>query len=497
MSTQETPGRDLDVRFASGVAWTAGAKWVTQGLTWLSIYVTARLLSPADFGISEMGAMFITITSVVAEFGISGAVLQMQELKPKAIAQLHTFSCLIGGGVFTASLLAVPLIAAFFRIEHLKLLIAANNVGFLIIGVQAVPFALLSKDLDYRRLSISEGAQIAAQSLLTMGAAWLGWGYWSMTAGVAGGRFVRTALLLYWKPVPFTWPQWESIREAVHMGGKMSLGRLAWSTYISVDGVVVGRVLGDSVLGVYRMALNLVSSPAEKISMLLMRSSTPLFVKVQHDHVEVRRYLVTMVELLTLGLMPVMFGLAIVAPEAIRVTIGDKWLPAVLPLRWLAAFTIMRVLGVLYEQVLMSQRLVDFGMWMSIFCLCILPPAFWVAAQWGGAQAVAATWLLMVPLTTLPSVIRVHRHIQLSYWSIGHASWASVAGTAVMMLVLFALRPWLGSLGLPLWVALVLEVCAGGLVYAAMLFGCFRSRVMRYWHFVKRIRSSRGEPAAA
>ena len=66
-----------------------------------------------------------------------------------------------------------------------------------------------------------------------------------------------------------------------------------------------------------------------------------------------------------------------------------------------------------------------------------------------------------------------------------------------MMLVLFALRPWLGSLGLPLWVALVLEVCAGGLVYAAMLFGCFRSRVMRYWHFVKRIRSSRGEPAAA
>ncbi len=34
--------RNLDKRFAAGLAWTAGAKWATQVLTWLSVLAVAR-----------------------------------------------------------------------------------------------------------------------------------------------------------------------------------------------------------------------------------------------------------------------------------------------------------------------------------------------------------------------------------------------------------------------------------------------------------------------
>jgi PST family polysaccharide transporter len=425
----------------------------------------------------------------------------MRKLSPRVIAQLHTFACLVGGGFFALSFLAVPLVAGFFRKEHissqdLELLIAVNNVGFLVTGLQAVPFALLSKNLDYRRLSIGEAAQVAVQSLGTIAAAWLGWGYWSMTAGVFLGRFLRTGLLLYWNPIPFVRPHWESIREAVHMGGKMSLGRLAWSTYLGMDGIIVGRVLGDSALGVYRIALNVASAPAEKVSMLIMRTSTPLFARVQHDVDQVRRYLITMVELLSLGLMPLMLGLIMVAPEAIQATIGAKWLPAVPALQWLCAFMVIRVLTVLYEQVLVSQNMVDFTMWMSIFNLCVLPPAFWIGATWGGTAGVAAMWLGMVPFTVLPIVIRLHRRIQLSYWTILHAIWPAVSSAAAMVSLLLLLRPWLDSLGLSLLQVLTIEISLGGLVYAAVLLAFFRHRVMRYFDFVKRMRTLRQEAAS-
>ena len=43
--------RSLDEKFAGGLAWTAGAKWATQILTWASVLAVARLLSPSDYGV--------------------------------------------------------------------------------------------------------------------------------------------------------------------------------------------------------------------------------------------------------------------------------------------------------------------------------------------------------------------------------------------------------------------------------------------------------------
>src|SRR5580765_5700646 len=87
--------RKLDLHFAGGVAWTAGAKWVTQLLSWGSLFVLARLLSKSDFGISEMASYTFLLTGVLAEFGVGTAVLQIRELERGALAQLHTFSCLL------------------------------------------------------------------------------------------------------------------------------------------------------------------------------------------------------------------------------------------------------------------------------------------------------------------------------------------------------------------------------------------------------------------
>jgi len=82
----------LDKAFVGGLAWTAGSKWVTQLVTWLSVFISARLLSPSDFGTMEMAAYVATFASLLAEFGIGTAVLQMHELDSRILAQLNTIS---------------------------------------------------------------------------------------------------------------------------------------------------------------------------------------------------------------------------------------------------------------------------------------------------------------------------------------------------------------------------------------------------------------------
>ena len=486
--------RSLDVHFAGGVAWTAGAKWVTQLLSWVTVFGTAHLLSTSDFGISEMASYFFVLTNVLAEFGVGTAVLQMQELERNALAQLHAFSCLLATLAYLLSLAAAPLIASFFQNEHLTKLIMVSNLGFFIVGFQAVPMGLLQRNMDYRRLSMADAFQILVQSVLTLAAAWAGMGYWSLVLGAFVAKAAAAVLVSYWQPVSFVMPRWKEIRKPIQLGRQAAIGRLAWACYTQADGIIVGRVLGDSTLGIYRMAMNLATAPAEKLSSLIMRSAGPLFAKVQSDTVQVRRYFLILTEFLTMMELPLMLGLGMVAPEAVQVILGPKWAGLVGPLRWLVVFMTIRTVGTLMEQVLISQRATAFTMRLSLLTLFVMPAVFFPAAHWKGTSGVAASWILLAPLTIFPLAWRLVRTIRLNLGEFGGAVLPAISGAAAMVGALFGVRMWLAQEPWPAVVKLAIQIAAGGVVYSAVLFLLFRERIFKYGRFLRDLRKDREAP---
>src|ERR1700736_2891909 len=212
MSTKdELRHRKLDAAFLGGLAWTAGAKWVTQLVSWVAVLVAARLLSPSDFGMVEMAGFVATLTNVLAEFGVGSTVLQMRELDRSVLAQLNTVSLIFSTLAFGLSVAITPLVATFFRTEQLKLLMIINSLGFFITAVQAVPLGLLQRDMDYRRLSLAEAVQAIVQSVITIGCAIAGAGYWSLLIGPFVGKASAAGLTAFWRPVSFGLPRWKEI----------------------------------------------------------------------------------------------------------------------------------------------------------------------------------------------------------------------------------------------------------------------------------------------
>jgi O-antigen/teichoic acid export membrane protein len=246
-------------------------------------------------------------------------------------------------------------------------------------------------------------------------------------------------------------------------------------------------------LGTYRMAMNLASAPAEKISSLIMRTATPLFANVMDDLALVRRYYLIMVELLSLAVLPLMLGLAIVAQQAVLLILGKNWVAATGPLRWLDLFMIMRVLGVVAEQVLVSQRLTRFTMRMSILSLAIMPVAFFLAARWKGPEGVAASWIVLSPVTILPILIILLRSIKLSFREYATALLPALAGSAVMCLALFGINSRL-PVSWPVTVRLAVQVSMGGAVYAGFILSFFRARIFRYVNFLSSLRKAKKRP---
>src|SRR2546425_8145761 len=117
--------RALDRSLLRGVAWTAAAKWASQALGWASWLIVARLLTPEDYGLVGMAAIYLGLITLVAEFGLGTAVLAVRELSVAQINQLNGLAVLLGLASLVASCaVAIPL-GRFFHAPQLPLVVAA------------------------------------------------------------------------------------------------------------------------------------------------------------------------------------------------------------------------------------------------------------------------------------------------------------------------------------------------------------------------------------
>jgi len=483
----------LDKQVAGGLAWAAGAKSFTQFFSWAFTLLTAHKLPPADFGLANMAGYMNGLAGALAEFGVGQAVLQMPELTSDTIAQLNTACAAMCLAAYGIMVLAAPLIAVFFKASQVSQLVVVVSLGLVVTGFQSVPLGLLEKDLDYRRLSVIESATILGQAVVTVGMAYSGYAYWALVWGGVAGRISGIAVTLYWKKAAFAWPRWNQIRAPLRLGAHLTVTRAATWIYAVSDGVIVGRMLGGAANGIYQMAMSLANAPAEKIGMLVMRVTGPLFARVQNDEELVRRYFRIISESISLGVFPLLTGLALVAPDAMWM-LGKQWGGAVGPIRWLAVFMAVRTMSWLFGQVLISLRYARFNMMVSLAAFALMPAAFVVACRWG-TSAVAASWLILSPVTVLPLAWKLLRVIRLRGRDYMSMLLPALSGCAVMAAAVLILRAWAGLPHLPAAIRLGAQVAVGGAVYAAFLWTFFRARIVRYISFLVGLR--RGGAAVA
>ena len=344
--------------------------------------------------------------------------------------------------------------------------------------------------MDYRRLSIAESVQAMVISIVSVSCAYAGMAYWALVAGNLVGRTVNIVMIIYWRPTRFAIPHWRQVTTPLKFGMEVAMQRIVGSIGNLSDSMVIGRTLGQSLLGTYRLASNLASTPSEKIGTLIMRVTGPLFARVQDDHELLRRYFLIFTESLAMSIFPLLFGLAIVSSDAVELILGPKWASAASPLFWLAIYMVIRTMLYLANQLLTTLRYTRFGMWMSFLNFAVMPIAFYVASR-RGVGAVAAAWLVMSPLSIVPIGMKILRAIDCSLAQYMKSLIPTLLASGAMLLAVSGLRLWLAPLHWAVFTRLSAEVAAGGVAYGGFLWVFYRARIMHYIRFFSQLRESR------
>jgi O-antigen/teichoic acid export membrane protein len=466
--------RHLDRQLVSGFAWTAGAKWSLQLASWASMLVLARLLDAADFGIVSMGALLFEFVSLASQFGIDGAMVRFKDMGDEQMRQLNTLAVLLGFVGFLLCASAAEPMALYFRTPALAQVIPVMACSFVITGFRVVPFSRLEREMRFRAISGIEVLQSIAQAATGITCAFLGFRYWSLIFGNLAGAMVGTALPIVLRATGYSRPSLASIGSLVSFSWKLLVSRLSWYGYSNADFLIVGRVLGQSALGVYSLAWNIAYLPIEKIVALLMRVTPTILAKAQNDRTALRRYYGAITGVLALVVFPLTIGLALVAADAIPLLLGQKWTVAVVPIQLLCCSVAIRLLSVLPGQLIQVLNDMRFGVIYGLATLLILPLGFYYSCRWGIA-GVASVWICLYPITSAALIGRVLARLKMPVREVLGLLWTPALACALMAGVVTVVRA--GCQGLPGPGRLAIAASTGTVVYAAVAWQSIKARV--------------------
>ena len=478
----------LDRVFASGIIWTSLSRFSTQFFSWAIFLIVARILSPADFGIVAAATAVVGIVSLVAEFGVGSAIVAAPSLSPVQIRQLFGVG-LIFGALASALLAAVALpISTLLRLPQVAGILPVLGLSVGLATINAVPTSLLRRELQFKTLSGIEIGKSVIGSSAMLAIALLGGRYWSQVVSELLGTLAVTGLLVHRTGIRPARPRRQEIGPFVKLSRDVLVARLAWYSYSNADFAIVGRRLGEAVLGDYSMAWTLVTLPNEKISSLIFSVTPAIFSKVRHSPVEFRRYVLLLLEALSLILMPLSVGLAIVAPDLVLVALGPKWVGAVPLIQALSVFAAIRSVSPMSSQILISMGNAAAARRQSLIGFLILPGAFFVASRYG-ALAVALVWTTTYPIIVFMQLREAAREIELPWSQLFNSIFPSLIGTVFMALITGSVAHFLlPRTELPHLARLAITIVLGAASYSLYLIAAQRPRIRQTIDAVNRLR---------
>ena len=488
--------RALDRALLHGVSWTGGMKGVTLFLSWASTIFVARILSPEDYGVVAMSALYLGLMQLVTDFGLGAAVVALRDLKDEHIAQLHAVSMLVGAAGFAISCAAAIPLARFFKVPALAAVVVVMSTTVLWESLRSVPTALLAKSMRFKYLALVETLKVVVAVTLTLGLALAGAKHWSLVIGNVAASIVVTTFILIREPLKIGRPQFGKLKSALTFSSQNLGEQVAWYGYSNADFLVAGRILGKVALGQYSLAWTLTNTPGEKLMSIFGRVMPTMFSAVQRDREALRRYFFLFTEVLAFVIIPASAALGLVAPDFVRLVFGAKWAAATLPLQLLCCYVAIHILATPMVRLLQVKGQAAFAMRNGLYALLVLPPAFYFAGTRWGTVGIAATWFAIYPIILAPIYARTLRTLEINVGGYLACLGPALMSTAIMAAAVLAIQiaapaSWSVSL------RLALQIGFGAIAFIASAWSLQRRRINALLGFFRAIRAGNHADVAA
>ena len=388
---------ELKNKTAKGLFWGGMSNGVQQLLNLFFGIFLARLLSPGDYGMVGMLAIFSVIAGSLQDSGFSSALINRNDGDDKEVvwSSVFWFNIVVSAIIYIILFFSAPLIADFFRTPQLVKLARFVFLGFFFSSFGCTQNAYFMKHLLIKKKSM---AIITAQLISGITGVILanrGYAYWGLA--VQSVLYILTVQILYWILSPWH-PSFKfsitPIREMFPFSCKLLVTNVFTNVNNNIFSVLLGRFYTKKEVGDYTQANKWNAMSYGIISGMVSGVSQPVLASVNDDRERQLRILRKMVRFTAFLSFPAMFGLALIAPEFITIAITDKWAESSMILRILCIGGAFIPISQLFGTLLISKGKSDIFM-LSTITFSLLQIAILLALRCFGILAMVGAYAVL------------------------------------------------------------------------------------------------------
>lgn len=465
-----TDNSSINKRAARALAIVGSSKVIEKLLSFATTLVLARLLTPSDYGVMALAMVFIGFIAFFNEIGLGAAIVQQKEISDEALDGSFFTSILFSTSLFIVAATTAPFAAHFLGNSQLTTIIPVLAFGFVLGGAASVSTSLLRKEMRYKPLAIVSIVAVAIQSAVSIALAAFELGVWALIAGFIASQVVRTiGALVSAKWLPKKIQGFRAAYTLIRYGLQVTYSRLLFFLSENLDNIIIGRLNGERVLGLYSMGVGLATIATSHITSVVVDVASPLFAKLQGDPERLSQSACQITRGLAFLVFPILLGSAAVADDLVPVALGSQWTELIPSFRILCFAVIIRSIAPVLSQLLISTghaRTVTRNMAWNVAVLAI---SISVGAHYFGLSGAAMAWLLAYPTTFALQLYCAITQVGLSLRNYTRAITPALTASILMFFSVMLIAQITHYQGLPHASALAIEVVVGAATYSVWL----------------------------
>ena len=451
---------NLKAKTAKGVGWGFADNILGLGITAVANIILARILSPADFGIIGMTAIFMTLSTSLVDSGFTGALTRKKDTVKADFDTVFYFNLAVSCLLYAVLFFCSPFIARFFREPILVPVIRILGISLIINAFGIVQKIILVRRIDFRTQAWISLVSSFAAAVAAVAMAFYGFGVWSLVVLQVGKLAVNTILLWSvsrWHPgLCFSR---KSFRDMFSFGSRLLITSIISTIWSEMYSFIIGKMYSSSVLGQYSRADKVKNMVTSNVSSVMQKVSYPVLASIQDEgerQINVYRKILKTTVLIS---FTAVFGIWAVAGPFIITVFGNQWLPAVDYLRILCFSGLFLPLMMCSANVINADGRSDITLVLEIVktVMGLIPVVF------GIIFSVEALLWSMVGVSFILFVVHAAYVSKVIHYSVGRQL-ADILPTLCVSIVMALIVNAMNMLTMPQWLLLLLQICAGGTI---------------------------------
>ena len=286
----------------------------------------ARQLSPRDYGLTGMIAIFIALATLITESGFSMALIQKKDSNQKDYSTVFFFNLIASVLLYVVLYFTAGLIADFYNEPIVKDITRVAALGIIFSALITVQITILNKNLEFKIPAFIRMSAALTSGIIGVILAYNGFGVWSLVYPTLVGSMLSASLFWIfnkWRPsFIFSVASFKTLY-------KYGINIFAQGfTSILLDQIyypLIGKFYNATELGFFSNANRFYQIFVRRITISYGRVAFPAFSSIQDKPLEfASAYRKTTISLAFI-LLPLTAFLIVSAKPVILILLTDKW----------------------------------------------------------------------------------------------------------------------------------------------------------------------------